>query len=307
MKGKEKELIVIVSEQAHFCVERACVTMGFNSNQIKKIPVNSQFQMNLSLLSQVLTDVDNEKQQVMAIVVSCCSTATGSYDDLSSVLEISANQNLWIHVDGAHGGSAILSEKYKYLLAGVERAHSIIIDAHKMMLTSSLATFVLFKNEAESYNIFNQDASYLFSQANQEWFNLAKRTYETTKYMMSIKTFVALRYHGKPTLAEFIDRQYDLAREFANHLISQEDFEVAHTPMSNILCFRYHAKSMTFDQVNEQNKSIRAKLLNEGKWYIVQAQLHSETYLRVSIMNALTTMKDLTSLIEDIRAHANSK
>lgn len=302
LRFSDIEGVVIVSDQAHFCIERACATMGMRNNQIKKISTNEAFQMDLNILAETIADVRAGGREVMAVVASACSTATGSYDDLHSISAICTRESIWLHIDGAHGGAAILSTKYHHLLHTAHLSQSMVIDAHKMMLTPALATFVLFKDEKESYNIFEHEASYLFNQEQIEWFNLAKRTFETTKYMMSLKVFILLRAVGKQTLDDFITRQYDLADQFAIHLLGQTDFHIAHRPMSNILCFRMHDGTNNISRMNQLNRHIRQGLIENGKWYIVQTTIRGEIYLRISIMNPLTTMEDLCELIEDIRA-----
>ncbi len=305
-KHPDKEAVVLVSEQAHFCVRRACSVMGMRHDQLIELPVNGQFQLDLEALKSKIDECHNQNQGIMAVVACACSTATGSYDDISVISRICEEHDIWLHVDGAHGGPVVFSQKYKCLMAGAEAAHSIVIDAHKMMLTPALATFILFADEKKSYDIFNQDASYLFTQSTQEWFNLAKRTYETTKYMMSLKVFLALKYIGTDTLGKFIERQHDLTKTFSEYLCEQDDFEIAHTPMSNILCFRFCDASQGDKANNIINQAIRQRLLEQGKWYIVQTVLENKAYLRVSLMNPLTTIEDLTELINDVRLSINS-
>src|SRR5205823_3523239 len=109
-----------------------------------------------------------------------------------------AARGLWLHVDGAHGASAALSARHRGLLAGIERADSVVWDAHKMMLMPALLTAVLFRDGRRSYSAFAQEASYLFAEgpAEAEWFNTGQRTLECTKRMMSLKLYASLLCHG---------------------------------------------------------------------------------------------------------------
>src|SRR5690606_595012 len=106
-------------------------------------------------------------------------------------------KDLWFHVDGAHGASIIVSEKYKHLLKGVECADSIVWDAHKMLLMPSLSTAVIFRNGRDSYRPFSQAASYLFhGDPEDEWYNLGQRTLECTKNNMAAKLYICLMACG---------------------------------------------------------------------------------------------------------------
>ena len=298
-KHPHKRPYILVSNQAHFCVDRGAMTMGLKSDQVVKINTTDDFKIDTSQLENSINQIIKSGGHIMAIVACACTTSTGSYDDLKTIANICERHNIWMHVDGAHGGAAVFSKRYKSICAHIERADSIIIDAHKMMLTPALATAVLFKKKKDSYRTFAIEADYLFEKNDEEWYNLAKRTYETTKYMMCIKIYALFKYHGLELIDEYVTRQYDLTRKFAAHLKEQADFEIAHEPMSNILCFRYTPKESS--HLNELNTAIRKQLLEKGDFYIVQTTLNGDLYLRVTIMSPYTSMEDLKELLSVIR------
>lgn len=293
--------LILVSEQAHFCIERAAMTMGMSAGQVVKIATTDDFRINLEHLKNTVEDLLSKGERIMCIVACACSTSTGSYDDISAIADICEKEKIWLHVDGAHGGAAVFSKKYKHLCQGIDRADSVIIDAHKMMLTPALATVVLFKRASDSYRSLSVEAAYLFSEEAQ-WYDLAKRTYETTKYMIGVKIFLLLKYYGEELIDEFVTRQYDLTRSFYEMVISSSDFEVPHRPMSNILCFRIIDPEYN---LNHLNTEIRREILEEGKFYIVQTTLNNQLYLRTTIMNPFTSMEDLSGLLETIKKTKN--
>jgi len=301
--GTDVQFCIMVSEMAHYCVDRAVRIMGWGSEGIIKVPVNDRYQMDTSLLPSLLEEANNKGKKVLAVVGSAPCTATGTYDDLESIAEFCEKENIWFHIDGAHGGPAIFSDKYRYLMAGSERADSVVIDAHKMMLTPALATALLFKRPSDSYNTFSQKAYYLWeSQEEQEWHNLARRTFECTKLMMSVKIYSLVNEYGLEIFDDFITRQYDLAREFADLIKNQQDFELATLPDSNIVCFRFLPDNQQNNlAVSEINREIRKKMFNAGKFYLVQTELENGLYLRVTLMNVFTGIEHLKELITEIR------
>ena len=122
----------------------------------------------------------------------------------------------------------------------MEHADSIVIDGHKMLMTPSIMTFLLFKQQQHSYSAFSQKAQYLLERSEQEeWYNLAHRTFECTKHMMSIKYYVLLKYYGEAVFDQFVTRLYDLGRQFAAKVTQRKHLELALDPESNIVCFRY--------------------------------------------------------------------
>jgi L-2,4-diaminobutyrate decarboxylase len=208
---------------------------------------------------------------------------------------------LWLHIDGAHGGAVVFSDKYKYLVDGIASADSVVIDTHKMMLTPALSTAVLFKKADDSYSAFKQKADYLFNKEERDPHNLAKRTYETTKYKMSVKVYYLLKMYGSELIESFINRQYDLARDIYQLVNESKSFAAAHEPMSNIFCFRYIGNNIDDKECDEINQQIRAELLAQGDYYIVSTLLRGKFYLRMTFMNPLTTIDHVINLLDSIK------
>ncbi len=304
-EGSPNQLAIMVSEEAHYCVDRAAKIMGLGSQGVIKIPVDDEYKMKTELLQAYYDKATEEGIQVFAIVASAPSTSTGIYDDLKGIAAFSQRNNLWMHVDGAHGGAAVYSDKYKHYLSGIEQANSVIIDAHKMLLNPALSTFVCFRDTRHSYQTFNQKAQYLWSQDEQpEWYNYGKRTFECTKRMMSIHYYLLLQIYGEVLFSEFVTRQYELGHKFARLIKDSEDFELAVEVHSNIVCFRYAPDGVSQDRLDGLNDNIRQVLLEDGVFYIVKTKLKGVTYLRVSIMNPQTTIEHLSELLMTIREKA---
>lgn len=304
--GTTEPLAVLVSEEAHYCVDRAVRIMGWGEGGIIKVPTNEHFQMKTELLDAYFDKAEAEGRRIIAVVGSACSTSTGSYDDLEAIADFAKRRKIWFHVDGAHGGAAVVSPKYRHLLRGANRADSIVVDFHKMMMIPALATAVLFRNAAHNYQTFHQKAQYLWENAeSQDWFNSGKRTFECTKLMMSVKVYALLRTYGEAVFEAYIDKTHDLALEFANILRGSKSFELGVAPQSNIVCFRFSGndKTLNNNDLNKLNSLIRQKILERGDFYMVQTTLRGNVFLRVSLMNPLTTLahlKELLSEIEDI-------
>jgi L-2,4-diaminobutyrate decarboxylase len=305
-EGNSEKMAVLVSEEAHYCVDRAARIMGWGSEGIIKIPTNERFQLRTELLESYLEKANSEGRRVIAIVGSACSTSTGSYDDLEAIADFAEKHGLWFHVDGAHGGAAITSKKHAHLLKGAARADSIIVDFHKMMMIPALATAVLFKKPSDGFQTFQQKAQYLWAnQDTQDWFNSGKRTFECTKLMMSVKIYALLRTYGEGIFEEYMDVTHGLAQQLVQLIQKEKKIELALMPQSNIVCFRY--KDEKIANLNQFNTKIRQKLLEKGHFYIVQTTLRAVVYLRVSLMNPLTSGKDLKDLLVAVKQIAKTE
>jgi len=274
--------------------------MGWGEAGYIPAAVDEHFKLGAKSLSQAIDESSLRGERIIAVVASACSTATGRYDNLQEIGELCRMKGLWFHVDGAHGAAALLSEKYRHLLAGVEQADSLVWDAHKMMLMPALITAVLFRDGKNSTKPFCTQASYIFEKdAEEEWFNLGHRTMECTKSMLAMKLYLCLKCLGTNFFAQYVERTFDITRAFAAMLKGCADFELGAEPESNIICFRYLGSDL--HPTDELQAAIRARMLQDGSFYIVQTRLPQGLFLRCALMNPLTSENDLEALLVKIR------
>ncbi|MBY0405402.1 MAG: aminotransferase class V-fold PLP-dependent enzyme [Cyanobacteria bacterium] len=299
----------LCSEQAHYCIQRVVRILGWGEEGVIPVAVDDQFRLDVSQLSVAMEKAKTLGRQVLGVVGSACSTATGSYDPLDAIGEFCQAHQLWFHVDGAHGASALLAPEYRDRLKGIEMADSVVWDAHKMMMMPSLITAVIFKDPANSRVAFSQHASYLFEKnAHEEWYNLAHQTFECTKEMMSGKLYLSLLLHGEAVFEGFITRQHQLAEAFGRMVDECEDFQLAIAPQSNIVCFRYVPIDtdtlLSEEALDDLQVQLRHHVIQNGSYYLVQTRLPQGMFLRVSLMNPKTTLDHLAQLLETIRETA---
>jgi L-2,4-diaminobutyrate decarboxylase len=247
-------------------------------------------------------------RRVFAVVASAGSTATGAFDPLDAIADFCAAHGLWLHVDGAHGASAALSPTHRHLVAGIERADSVVWDAHKMMAMPALITAVIFRDGRRSYEAFAQEASYLFAagrgEGHAEWFNLGLRTLECTKRMMSTIVHAALTTYGVATFRDYVDRCFALGAALAAHIEAAPDFELVVPPDGNIVCWRYRPAGADPARLDELQAAVRRVVLERGRYYILQTRLGGRLVLRAALMNPLTEDVDLRGMLDEVRAAA---
>ncbi len=306
----QSKFAVMVSDQAHYCVERSVHIMGWGAEGIIKVPTDDQFRMRTDALGGLLAEAKSRGIQVVAVVGSVCSTSTGSYDDLESIGKFCQQNDLWFHVDAAHGGAAIFSKKYRSLLDGTKLADSIVLDFHKVLLSPAIATAVVFANSSDAYRTFSHKAEYLWANQDEEWYMLSKRTFECTKSMMALKVYSTLANDGIELLDDYVTLVHDLAKSFAAIIDQSDDFELAIQPESNILCFRYVSSENadyeplgndSVESGNRLNAELRQAVIDDGTFYIVQTNLRGKNYLRCTITNPFTTAETFESLLVQMR------
>lgn len=301
--GAREPLAIMVSEEAHYCVDRAVRIMGWGEAGVIKVPSDEHYRMRTDLLEDYYQRARQAGITVLAVVGSACSTAAGAFDDLNAIADFCAKHDLWFHIDGAHGAALAFSPTYEHVVAGLERADSVCMDFHKMLLTPSITTALIYRDVRDSYRTFQQRADYLLEwEAREEWHNLARRTFECTKLMIGFKVYTILATYGTDLFEQYVTRVCDLGKAFAELLRRQPDFELLIDPPCNIICYRYAPAGLDDEALNTLNARIRQTMLLDGDFYLLQTSLRGRTWLRSTLSNPFTTKADLEAVIRRIEA-----
>lgn len=276
--------------------------MGLGTDTVIKIACDEDGRMDIAALELAHQSCIKQQLTIIAVVANAGCTATGSIDPLEAIGRYCHAHQLWFHVDGAHGASALFSAKHRQAVSGIELADSVVWDGHKLMYMPAAVSAVLFKNEQHSYAAFSQEASYLF-QGNDhadEAFNSSYRTLECTKRMMALKLWAAFSLYGVEGLGNLVDTAFGKAQNLAQKIKSQPDFSLLMWPQTNIVCFRY-LQDLNDERLNQHQADIRKYIVESGAFHITQVNLHGVTWLRTTLMNPFTSEDDLDGLLSEIR------
>jgi L-2,4-diaminobutyrate decarboxylase len=273
---------------------RAAGILGIGRNAIYTLDVDQNGSAIPDRLPAVYERLCRDGKRAIALVANACNTPVGSYDPLKPIGDFCRANRIWFHVDGAHGASALLSEKYRHLLDGIDLADSVIWDAHKMMRTPPLCAAVLVRNHRDLDRAFEQEASYLFHDKTQPGVDFMHRTVECTKSGLGLKLFFVVAALGEKGLAEYIERQSGLAAEAHAYLLRQPDIECPVPPQSNILCFRVRGSDQ--DQLAHRNR-----LIASGEFHLSTTLFKGRRYLRMVFMSPQTTLDDVKALLTALR------
>ena len=290
-EGSARACAVLVSEQAHYCVDRAVRVMGWGAAGTVKVRTLSNHQIDPEALRESFATATAQGLEVIAVVGNACTTSTGTFDDLEMLASFAQQNDLWFHVDGAHGAAQVFSERNKAPLKGIELADSVAMDFHKMLGVPALCTGLFYRNGSDAYAAFSQEAAYLYENEQEEWWNLSKRTFECTKRMLSVAVFGIWEAHGHKLWESLVDRLIDRAQVAATEVRKRPDWECFGTPESNILCFRLKGAD---------NAKLRRSLLEQGPHYIVKTAIDDETWLRCTFQNPLTEESDICEMLDTL-------
>jgi len=295
--------VLLCGEHAHYAVTRAGAELGLGMRNVLAIRSHN-FRMDTSALREALSELGRIGRRVMAVVATAGSTATGSFDDLETIATLCDQYGVWLHVDAAHGGSALLSPTHRNRLRGIERARSVAWDPHKMMLLPSQAGMILVRDQRDLDSAFSQRAPYLFNQAEGEraW-DQGPRNFICSRRADVFKVWVALQRYGANGLAELYDYFCALTRQMWEAIVARRDFEAMHEPECNILCFRYVGDgTRSNDALDALNRELRERYNLSGEGWITGTNLDGRRVLRVTMMNPRTTTADVSDILDGLAA-----
>lgn len=297
---------LVVQSDTHYSISRSAGILGLGTRQVIKVGLDDRRRMDVTDLERVLSSLRAQGRPIIAVVACACSTPVGAFDPLNEIADLCEKHQVWLHVDAAHGGSALVSSKYRHLVAGLERADSLVWDAHKMLFVPALCAFLYFKHKQHSYQAFQQNAPYLFdpTAAAMAEYDLGLRTVECTKPATVYGLWGAWALFGPQLFTDLVDSTFDLGTVFFNKLKLAADFEPLHEPQCNIVSFRHVPAALDGASPAEQGefqRKLRRRVIESGEFYLVATTLNGVEALRVTLINPLTTATHLDRLLDTLR------
>lgn len=298
--------LLISQPDAHYCIARSAGILGLGTKQVVKAPLDGRRRIDPVALDRLLAERRSEGHPIIAVVACACATPIGAFDPLEAIADVCQRHAVWLHVDAAHGGAALLSERHRHLLAGLERADSLVWDAHKMLFVPALCAILLYKNKRHSYEAFRQDAPYLFdpSTPGLAEFDCGLRTVECTKRAAAFGLWGVWSMFGPQLFADLVDVTFALGREFHEQLRAAPDFEALHEPECNIVVFRHvpaALRNASPAEIGEFQLRLRRDMIRSGEFYLVPATFGGTAALRCTLINPLTTGAHLQRLLAALR------
>lgn len=291
--GSPGDLAIMASPMSHYSISRTASILGLGQQGIVKLDVDERGSILPDCLPAALDRAHARGKRPFALVANACSTPVGIYDRLEPIARFCSDHGIWLHVDGAHGASALLSPSRRQLLQGIHLADSVTWDAHKLMQCPVLCAGLLVRNHRDIDRTFQQDASYLFHDQEQPGVDFGERSFECTKAGLGLRFFMTLGALGETGISRFVDRQCDLAASAYDLISSTPGFECATRPESNILCFRVQGDDAL-------QMRIRAAILGGGSHYLSATLFRGRRWLRIVLLNPATELHHIQSLVDRI-------
>lgn len=301
--GSKKRMMVYASAEVHNCSNKAVELLGLGSESLRLIPVNEQYEINISILQQQIQQDRENGLQPFCVIGTAVTVNTGAVDDLNALADLCEKEKLWFHVDGAIGAMLALSEKYNHVIKGMERADSIAFDLHKWMYIPYEAGCTLVRKGLQHYQAFSMHADYLAHEergmaAGDIWFS--DYGVELSRGFKALKIWMSMKEHGVKKFGRLVTQNVEQVQYLKSLVESNPKLELLAPAPMNILCFRYINSSTDDEQLNALNKELLLRLHESGVAVPSYTILHGKYALRVANTNHRTRKEDFDLLISKV-------
>ena len=316
-----ERLVVLVSKRGHYSLKKAAGVLGLGNRHIIPIDVDAHNRIDLNCLRRQIAEIhgSGEKTRILAVVGIAGTTETGSVDPLALLADICAEHRIHFHVDAAWGGPTLMSEKYRHLLSGIERADSVTIDGHKQFYMPMTCGMVYFKDPTH-LDAIEYHAGYVIRPGSVD---LGRKSLSGSREASSLILDSTLKIMGTQGYALLIEHGIEAAAQFAKEIQSRSFFELITPPELNILTYRIcppevksrlerarHDEKMEIcEQLNDINRKVQQYQREAGKSFVSRTTLRTRQYperdivvLRCVIMNPMTTIDVLCEILNEQEA-----
>lgn len=229
-------LRVYASAEGHYSVRKSAGMMGIGRDHVRRVATDEQGRMCPQDLAAKIAEDLEAGHEPTCIVATAGTTVRGAFDPIDALADVAGRHDLWLHVDGAFGGSLLLHPEHRRRLAGLERADSFIWDAHKMMGIPMPCSALLVARKGLLHKHFQEAADYLYQQDTED-LNLGLKSIQCGRRNDAFKLWAAWQALGDEGWARRIDRQFELVAHARARVLREPDLELVDEPQAINLCF----------------------------------------------------------------------
>lgn len=302
-ESERSSAVVYLTSETHGSVAKALRIIGFLDRQIRTVAVDAAQRMEVSALAAAVAADQASGQRPFAVVASAGTTATGAVDPLMEIADLCADEQLWLHVDGAYGASALLSPAHKSLLAGIERADSLAWDAHKWLFQTYGCGALLVRDAALLPKSFALTADYLADGAPEgvepNFWDMGP---ELTRPARAARLWLTLQTMGLDGIGAAIGRGVKLAEAAEAIVRTTPGWVVASPARLAIVAFRYAPKGVAPERTDEINAAAARRLMEDGFAVVGTTRVGGRLASRLCTLHPETSEADLTETIARLDA-----
>ena len=301
--GHPERATVYMSDQSHSAQVRAAKIIGVRQECIRKIPCDERFRLDVEALAHAVAEDRAAGFTPIAVCANAGAGSTGTIDPLESIAGYCEAEHIWLHVDASYGGFAIVTERGKALLRGIERADSIALDAHKWFFQPYEAGCLLVKDKQTLENAFVIPHDMLQDTiwgANHP--NFSDRGLQLSRSFRALKIWMSVQTFGMAAFRRAMSNGMELAALAEEYIQASSILEMLNPVPLGIVCFRVNPKATALDEetLEKINRNVLARIFWENPAFMSSTRLRQRFSLRLCILNHTTTWDDVRETLEAI-------
>ncbi len=289
---------VYCSQEAHYSVTRAVELLGIGGRQVRGLPSDGHRRLLPAAVAEAIETDRAAGVTPVAVVATAGTTLTGAIDPIAELADVCGTQRVWLHIDGAYGLPAAAVASKQSAFAGLDRADSISLDAHKWLYLPKACGVVLVRRREDLHHSFSHDEGYMPHERAQE--HAVDVTLEYSRPFRALKLWMAFRAHGAAAFRTAIERNLRQAQLLYDTVSAAPDMEtLGEAPQLSIVPFQ-HVPAAHADR-NAHNARLALALQNDGRVWVAPATIDNRVYLRPCFVNYRTTDEDVLALVDIAR------
>ena len=291
---------VYISDQGHSALKKAAFVAGVQRENTRIVRSGDDFRMDISELRRMVREDRARGLHPMAVCANAGSASTGAVDPLDPMADFCAEEGIWLHVDAAYGGFALVTQRGKELLEGIERADSVNLDAHKWFFQPYEAGALLVKNLKHLETTFAMGHDVLQDTiwgANHP--NMSDRGLQLSRAARALKIWMSVQTFGMAKFRDAVRNGLDLAQRAGQYIESNAALELTNEVALGIVCFRFNTGRGDDEQTLEElNRKLLAEIFWSEHAFFSSTSLKGKFSLRICIVNHTTTWEDVKSTLD---------
>jgi aromatic-L-amino-acid/L-tryptophan decarboxylase len=275
---------VYCSTETHSSVEKAVKIAGIGSQNLVKVGVDDQFSLDPRLLKQAIEADLKVGNKPICVVATLGTTGVTAIDPLAEIAKICSRYGIWLHVDAAFAGSALILPEFRWMIKGVEYADSFVFNPHKWLFTNFDCSAYFVKDKYSLLRTLQLVPEYLRTHDQGKVNDYCDWCVPLGRRFRALKLWFVLRSYGIETLQEKLRDHIRMARNLAELIGQKEDFELMAPVTLNLVCFRYKPKGVEDEnELNELNEKLLKKINGSGQIFLTHTKLNGKYVLRMVI------------------------
>jgi aromatic-L-amino-acid decarboxylase len=304
LQEEEKPLTVYVSAHSHSSVEKAALLAGFGRRNVRVVPHDAVYAMRADALDELIRRDAGRGARPCAVVATSGTTAVTAFDPIAAIAEIARRNDLWLHVDGAMAGSAMILPEMRALWDGIEQADSLVINAHKWLGAAFDCSLFYVRDPQHLVRVLSTNPSYLRSSVDEQVKNLRDWGIPLGRRFRALKLWCLIRSEGVAGLQARIRRDLENARWLAEQVAAAPNWRVLAPVRLQTVCLRHEPPGVTAEALDRHTLAWAERVNRSGKAYLTPATLDDRWMVRISIGAEPTEREDVAALWSLVREEA---